>query len=61
MLLHQPVEPGVLGAGGGEHGEASSMAQYAATFMQLWWLALVIGRAFFLFAPLINRLMHGVK
>ena len=50
-----------VASGGGEHGEASSMTQYAATFMQLWWLALVIGGAFFLFAPLINRLMHGVK
>ena len=50
-----------VASGGGEHGAASSMAQYAATFMQLWWLALVIGGAFFLFAPLINRLMHGVK
>jgi len=50
-----------VASGGGEHGAESSVAQYAATFMQLWWLALVIGGAFFLFAPLMNRLMHGVK
>jgi POT family proton-dependent oligopeptide transporter len=50
-----------VASGGGEHGAQSSVAQYAATFMQLWWLALVIGGAFFLFAPLMNRLMHGVK
>ena len=50
-----------VASGGGEHGAESSVAQYAATFMQLWWLALVIGGAFFLFAPLINKLMHGVK
>ena len=50
-----------VASGGGEHGAESSVAQYASTFMQLWWLALVIGGAFFLFAPLMNRLMHGVK
>lgn len=50
-----------VASGGGEHGAQSSMGQYADTFMQLWWLGLVIGAAFFLFAPLINRLMHGVK
>ena len=50
-----------VASGGGEHGAQSSVAQYASTFMQLWWLALVIGGAFFLFAPLMNRLMHGVK
>jgi POT family proton-dependent oligopeptide transporter len=50
-----------VASGGGEHGAQSSVAQYAATVMQLWWLALVIGGAFFLFAPLMNRLMHGVK
>jgi POT family proton-dependent oligopeptide transporter len=50
-----------VASGGGEHGVESSVAQYAATFMQLWWLALVIGGVFFLFAPLMNRLMHGVK
>ena len=50
-----------VASGGGEHGAQSSVAQYASTFMQLWWLALVIGGAFFLFAPLMNRLMPGLK
>jgi POT family proton-dependent oligopeptide transporter len=50
-----------IASGAGAHGEASSLGQYAATFAQLWWLALLIGGAFFLGAPLINRLMHGVK
>ncbi len=50
-----------VASGGGEYGAASSIEQYAVTFMQLWWLALVIGGAYFLCAPWINRLMHGVK
>jgi POT family proton-dependent oligopeptide transporter len=51
-----------IASGGGEHGEsASSLSQYAGTFNQLWWLGLIIGAAFFLLAPLINKLMHGVK
>ena len=50
-----------VASGGGAHGEASSVGQYAGTFIQLWWLALVIGGVFFLGAPFINRLMHGVK
>jgi len=50
-----------IASGGGAHGEASSLGQYAATFVQLWWLALLIGGAYFLGAPSINRLMHGVK
>ena len=50
-----------VASGGGAHGAASSLTQYAGTFMQLWWLALVIGGGYFLCAPLINRLMHGVK
>jgi len=50
-----------VASGGGGHGAASSPAQYAATFMHLWWLGLVIGAGYFLCAPLINRLMHGVK
>ena len=48
-------------SGGGGHGAASSLVRYAATFTQLWWLALAIGGSCFLCAPLINRLMHGVK
>ncbi|MCC6596756.1 MAG: MFS transporter, partial [Rhodanobacteraceae bacterium] len=50
-------------ASGGGHGEhvASSLAQYAATFTWLIWAGLAVGAVFFLLAPLINRLMHGVK
>ena len=48
------------GGGGGEEA-ASSLVQYSTVFNQLWWLGLVIGGAYFLLAPLINKLMHGVK
>jgi POT family proton-dependent oligopeptide transporter len=51
-----------IASGGGEHGgSVSSLSQYSGTFNQLWWLGLIIGAAFFLLAPLINKLMHGVK
>ncbi len=51
-----------IASGSGGHGEAAgSLAQYAATFDQLFWLGIVIALLFFLSAPLINRLMHGVK
>ena len=32
-----------VASGGGGHGAASSLTQYAGTFTQLWWLALLIG------------------
>ena len=49
-------------ASGGGHGEAaSSLAQYADTFQQLFITGIVIAVLFFLVAPLINKLMHGVK
>ena len=51
-----------IASGGSGHGEtASSLAQYAGTFNQLFILGIVIAVLFFLAAPLINRLMHGVK
>lgn len=52
-----------IASGGGEgHGEAAgSLLQYASTFNQLFVLGIVIAVLFFLAAPLINRLMHGVK
>jgi POT family proton-dependent oligopeptide transporter len=40
---------------------ASSLLQYAGVFKQLFWLGLGIGVFYFLLAPLINKLMHGVK
>jgi POT family proton-dependent oligopeptide transporter len=50
-------------ASGGAGGEeaASSLVQYASTFNQLFLLGIVIAVLFFLCAPLINKLMHGVK
>ena len=50
-------------ASGGTGGEeaASSLLQYGATFNQLFLIGIVIAVLFFLAAPLINRLMHGVK
>ncbi|GMU42554.1 MAG: MFS transporter [Xanthomonadales bacterium] len=49
-------------AGGGGHDEAAgSLVQYAGVFWQLFLLGIVIAAVYFLCAPLINRLMHGVK
>lgn len=46
----------------GGHGEAAgSLEQYAEVFSQLFWIGIVIAAVYFLAAPLINRLMHGVK
>lgn len=51
-----------VASGGGGHGEAaSSLGQYASVFIQLWWLGLIIGGLFLVFAPLINKLMHGIR
>ncbi|MCC6757374.1 MAG: peptide MFS transporter [Arenimonas sp.] len=51
-----------IASGGSGHGEAaSSLAQYAGTFNQLFIIGIVIAALFFLAAPLINKLMHGVK
>ena len=51
------------GGGGGGHGEetAASLAQYGDVFQQLAILGLIIAAIYFLLAPLINKLMHGVK
>ena len=40
---------------------ALGMAQYATTYTQIAIAGFVFGVAFLLFAPLINKLMHGVK
>jgi POT family proton-dependent oligopeptide transporter len=51
-----------IASGGNGHGEsASSLVQYATTFNQLFLLGIAFAVLFFLAAPLINRLMHGVK
>jgi POT family proton-dependent oligopeptide transporter len=47
------------GGGGGE--EAASLAQYSHTYTQLIWAGLIVGGIYFILAPAINKLMHGVK
>jgi POT family proton-dependent oligopeptide transporter len=51
-----------IASGSGGHGEAaSSLAQYSSTFTMLIWAGLIVGGIYFILAPLINKLMHGVK
>jgi POT family proton-dependent oligopeptide transporter len=52
-----------IASGGGGHGVAAGagLAQYAETYMLLFWIGLGFGVAYLLAAPLVNRLMHGVK
>jgi POT family proton-dependent oligopeptide transporter len=53
-----------VASGGGGHGAdaaAQGIAQYSETYMMLFWLGLGFGIAYLLAAPLINKLMHGVK
>jgi len=50
-----------IASGGGHGEEASSLAQYSQTFTTLIWAGLIVGGLFLLVAPLINKLMHGVK
>jgi len=47
----------------GSHGGDAALgaAGYAAVFEQLFWIGLVMGAIYFIAAPLINRLMHGVR
>jgi POT family proton-dependent oligopeptide transporter len=52
------------GTNGGGHGEetvAATITQYSGVYMQLFWIGLIVGLAYLIFAPLINKLMHGVK
>jgi POT family proton-dependent oligopeptide transporter len=53
----------IASGGGGGHGVASgaSIGQYAETYMMLFWIGLGFGIAYLVVAPLINKLMHGVK
>lgn len=53
----------IASGGGGGHGVAaeSGIAQYADTYMLLFWIGLGFGIVYLLAAPLINKLMHGVK
>jgi len=50
-------------ASGGGHGPAAGaqIGQYADTYMMLFWVGLAFGIAYLIVAPLINKLMHGVK
>ena len=50
-----------IASGGSGEETASSLVQYASTFNQLFILGIVIAALFFIAAPLINKLMHGVK
>lgn len=50
------------GGGSGHGAEAiSNIGQYSETYMQLFWLGLSFGVVYLIAAPLINKLMHGVK
>src|SRR5210317_1595286 len=50
-------------ASGGGHGPEAGAAigQYQDTYMMLFWIGLGFGAAYLVTAPLINKLMHGVK
>ena len=50
-------------ASGGGHGPEAGAAigQYSDTYMMLFWIGLGFGAAYLVAAPLINKLMHGVK
>ncbi len=53
----------VASGGNGGHGAmtAATITQYADVYMQLFYLGLGFGVVYLVFAPLINKLMHGVK
>ena len=55
----------VASGGGGGHGAeavaGAGIAQYSETYLMLFWIGLGFGIAYLVVAPLINRLMHGVK
>jgi POT family proton-dependent oligopeptide transporter len=51
-----------IASGGGHGPEAGAqISQYSDTYMMLFWVGLAFGAAYLVTAPLINRLMHGVK
>jgi POT family proton-dependent oligopeptide transporter len=52
------------GTNSGGHGEvtvAATIDQYSGVYMQLFWIGLTVGIVYLVLAPLINKLMHGVK
>jgi POT family proton-dependent oligopeptide transporter len=50
-------------ASGGGHGPevGAAIGQYKDTYMMLFWVGLGFGAAYLVAAPMINKLMHGVK
>jgi POT family proton-dependent oligopeptide transporter len=51
-----------VASGGGHVPEAgAAITQYSDTYMMLFWIGLGFGLAYLVTAPLINKLMHGVK
>ena len=51
-----------IASGGGDvHEAAGSLAQYGDVFHQMFVLGIIIAVVYFLLAPLVNKLMHGVK
>jgi len=55
----------IASRGSGGHGEAvaagAGIGQYAEIYMLLFWIGLGFGIAYLVAAPIINKLMHGVK
>jgi POT family proton-dependent oligopeptide transporter len=51
----------IASGGGSGHEAAGSLTQYAGVFQNMFYLGIAIALAYFLLAPLINKLMHGVK
>jgi POT family proton-dependent oligopeptide transporter len=52
---------GVIAAVASSGGAATGLAQYASTYTHIAIGGFVLGTAFVISAPSINRLMHGVK
>jgi len=48
-------------SGGDAADKAAALAQYADVFNSMFIIGIIVAAAFFLAAPLINKLMHGVK
>lgn len=63
IAMAQYVAGIIAAIASGGHGSAagSTITQYSETYMQLFWLGMVFGVVYLVAAPLINKLMHGVK
>ncbi|MDT8320870.1 MAG: oligopeptide:H+ symporter [Xanthomonadales bacterium] len=61
-LIAAIASGGAIGHGVGTAAAAAAgIAQYSETYMMLFWVGLGFGMAYLVAAPLINKLMHGVK